>query len=101
MTTLAKRPGAEELRGLFQYYFEAPGGLEIECWLEYEPEQAATDTDPSFEACTTLVFALINDYDIENLLRMDVVAAIEHMALEYRYYAALDVRTSADDIDPI
>ncbi len=99
MSTASAFPNAEDFRGLFRYFFEAPGGLEIECWLEYEAEQAATDIDPHYAATTTLVFALVNGCDIENLLRPDVVAAIERIAVEYREHEAEEAKAVATDLN--
>lgn len=100
MTQLAKRPTDAELRGLFQYYFETPTGLDIECWLEYELAEPQTHDHPGSPAAATLIFALVNDYDIADLLDEDVGRLIERLAQEYLEQAHESAKADATLFTP-
>lgn len=68
-------------QGLFKFSCTVRG-VDIECYIEYEPGEPATFDDPGFDDCVYLHHAHIGDVDVINLLNDHVIAEIEEKALE-------------------
>ena len=83
------KPVAEDLKGLYQHTFETVGGLVLQCYLDYSPEECATYYHPGCAASVELVWALVEGVDIAEVIG-DLALTIEEEALE-------DMATAADD----
>lgn len=62
---------------MIQYHFETFGGLELDCWLDYDSGEKATADDSGSEPCAELVQALVGDIDIKEVLGEFWIALIE------------------------
>lgn len=74
------------LKGLYEYEYETPTGLFIDCYLVYEEEHdggnpANPDSEESWPESITLSYALVNGIDALCLLDEDIVSEIEAAAL--------------------
>ena len=67
--------------GLYEYQYTDGDGLLLDCHLEYEAHEAATQDCPGTPESITLIYALCNGVDIANVLSEDVIAQIEEEAL--------------------
>lgn len=56
------------------------GGMELECELEYDPPQAATEIDPAWPAVAILTRAKTGGVDVTPLLSDELVEQIEGAA---------------------
>jgi hypothetical protein len=74
------------LKGLYEYAYESPTGLFIDCYLVYEEEHdggnpANPDSEESWPKSITLTHALVNGVNIVGVLSEDTLATIETEAL--------------------
>ena len=60
---------------MIQYHFETFGGLELDCWLDYDPGEM--DGDYRVEPCAELVQALVGDIDIKEVMDKFWIETIE------------------------
>jgi hypothetical protein len=74
-------PGADDLRGLYQYRFETSMGLVIQCYLEHQTAEEATDVCPPIDERMELIWACVGGIDISEVLT-DIAPVIEAEALE-------------------
>ena len=83
------------LKGLFEYAYESPTGLFIDCYLVYEEEHdggnpANPDSEESWPESITLTHALVNGVNIVGVLSEDTQSTIESEALASMATAAFD-----------
>ena len=83
------------LKGLYEYSYESPTGLFVDCYLVYEEEHdggtpANPDSEESWPESITLMYALVNGVDISSVLSEDVQSTIEAEALASMETAAFD-----------
>ena len=72
------------LNGLYEYAYESPTGICIDCYLYYEEEHdggTGPNSDESYPESITLMYALVNGVDISGVLSEDVQSTIETEAL--------------------
>jgi len=62
------KPTREDLKGLYNLVFETAGGLTLDCYLEYEPEERETRDEPGSPASMELVWALVGGIDISEVI---------------------------------
>lgn len=62
---------------MIQYHFETFGGLELDCWLDYDPGEKATVDDSGVEPCAELVQAFVKGIDIKEVLDKFWIELIE------------------------
>jgi len=72
---------SDDTKGLYQYQYTGSEGLELDCYLEYEPAERQTQWEPGCPESITLVYALHKDEDISEVLSDDVRSTIEKEAL--------------------
>jgi len=60
---------------MIQYHFETFGGLEIDCWLDYDPGEM--DGDYRVEPQAELVQAFVEGIDIKEVLDKFWIETIE------------------------
>jgi hypothetical protein len=60
---------------MIQYHFETFGGLELDCWLDYDPGEM--DGDFRIEPNAELVQALVGDIDIKEVMDKFWIETIE------------------------
>jgi len=72
---------SDDTKGLYQYQYTGSEGLELDCYLEYEPAERKTQWEPGCPESITLVYALHKDEDISEVLSDDVRSTIETEAL--------------------
>ena len=78
--TAGYKPDKEDLKGLYNHRFETAGGLVLDCYLSYEAEERETRDEPGCAASMELVWALVEDVDISEVLG-DLAETIEEEAL--------------------
>ena len=83
------------LKGLYEYPYESPTGLCIDCYLDYQEEHdggspANPDSEESWPESITLTHALVNGVNIVGVLSEDVQSTIETEALASMTTAAVD-----------
>ena len=88
------KPTAADLKGLYHHTFETSGGLVLQCYLDYSPEERATYDHPGCAACVELVWALVEGVDISEVIG-DLALTIEEEALEDMVTAADDAKADA------
>ena len=57
------------------------GGIELDCELEYDRGQTASEIDPPYPAAAYLISAKVGGVDILPLLRDTIIADIEEGAI--------------------
>jgi hypothetical protein len=57
------------------------GGIELDCELEYEPGQTASEIDPPYPPAAYLTSAKVGGVDILPLLGNDLIGQIEEGAI--------------------
>jgi hypothetical protein len=57
------------------------GGIELDCELEYEPGQTASEIDPPYPPVAYLTSAKVGGVDILPLLGNDLIGQIEEGAI--------------------
>lgn len=75
------KPTKADLKGLIYHRFETSGGLVIECYLAFEPEERATFDHPGCAAAVELIWAMVEGVDISEVIG-DLAGTIEDEALE-------------------
>ena len=60
---------------MIQYHFETFGGLELDCWLDYDPGEM--DGDYRVEPQAELIQAFVEGIDIKEVLDKFWIEAIE------------------------
>ena len=83
------------LKGLYEYAYESPRGICIDCYLDYEEEHdggnpSNPNSEESWPESITLMYALVNGVDISGVLSEDAQSTIETEALDSMATAALD-----------
>lgn len=68
--------------GLYAYQFTHAAGLVIDCHLEYTKAEPASHDCPGEPESLELVYALVNDIDVFEVLSDDVVGLIEEEAAQ-------------------
>ena len=53
---------------IVQYHFTTSGGLELDCWLDYDPGERATYDDSGMEPYAELLQAFVGDIDIKEVM---------------------------------
>jgi len=86
---------ARDTKGMVQYTFTNSEGLELDCWLEYEPAERQTHLEPGCSKSIDLVYALHKGEDISEVLSEDVIGLIEEEALADMKARDEDDRTEA------
>lgn len=71
-----------DFTGMYAYEYESSLGLCLRCYLDYEPAEKATQSEPGCTASMELVYAFAGLIDISEVLSADVKAKIEAEALE-------------------
>lgn len=79
--TAGYMPDAADLHGLYPYRFETAGGLVIQCYLEHQTAEDATDVCPPIAERMELIWACVGHIDISEVL-VDMEPVIEAEALE-------------------
>jgi len=72
---------ARDTKGMVPYTFTSSEGLELECYLDYEPAEKQTNWEPGCSESIELIYALHKGEDISEVLHDDVKALIEEEAL--------------------
>jgi hypothetical protein len=62
-------------------YLYRHGGIELDCELEFEPGQTASEIDPPYPAAAYLISAKVGGVDILPLLGNDLIGQIEEGAI--------------------
>ena len=62
-------------------YLHRHGGIELDCELEFEPGQTASEIDPPYPAAAYLISAKVGGVDILPLLGNDLIGQIEKSAI--------------------
>jgi hypothetical protein len=62
-------------------YLHHHGGIELDCELEYDRGQTASEIDPPYPAAAYLISAKVGGVDILPLLRDTIIADIEEGAI--------------------
>ena len=88
------RPTAKDLRGLYRHRFDTAGGLVMDCYLDYSPEERATYDEPGSAAQIELVWALVGGIDINEVIG-DLALTIEEKAMECMATVAEDSKADA------
>jgi hypothetical protein len=57
------------------------GGIELDCELEYEPGQTASEIDPPYPPVAYLIAAKVGGVDVLPLLGNDLIGQIEEGAI--------------------
>ena len=83
------------LKGLYEYAYESPTGLFVDCYLVYEEghdggNPSNPDSEESWPESITLTHALVNGVNIAGVLSEDVQSTIETEALDSMATAAFD-----------
>lgn len=81
------------LKGLYEYAYETPSGLCIDCYLDYQEAHdggTGPNSDESYPESISLTYALVNGVDISSMLSEDVQSTIETEALDSMATAAFD-----------
>lgn len=86
---------ASDTKGMVQYTFTNSEGLNLECWLEYEPAERQTHWEPGCSESIDLVYALHKGEDISEVLSDDVIGLIEEEAMADMKARDEDDRTEA------
>lgn len=76
------KPTKEDLKGLYNHCFETFGGLVLDCYLSFEPEEPVTDDDSGCAASVELEWALVEGVDISEVLDGHWAELIENEALK-------------------
>jgi hypothetical protein len=80
--TAGYKPTKEDLKGLFNNQFETSGGLVLDCYLSFEPEERETDNDSGCAASMGLEWALVEGVDISEIIDSHWIHMIENEALK-------------------
>ena len=80
--TMGYKPTEEDLKGLYNHCFETFGGLVLDCYLSFEPEERETDDDSGCAASMELEWALVEGVDISEVLAGFWAELIENEALK-------------------
>ena len=75
------RPTTEDLAGLYRYRFETAGGLVMDCYLDHQTAEEATDVCPHIPEHLELIWACVGGIDISEVIG-DCKQTIEEEALE-------------------
>ena len=75
------KPSKEDLKGLYNYRWETPAGLMLDCYLSYEAEERETQDEPGCAASMELECALVEGVDISEVLDGLWAEMIENQAL--------------------
>jgi len=62
-------------------YLHQFGGIELDCSLEYEPGQTASEIDPPYPPVAYLTSAKVGGVDVLPLLGNDLIGQIEEGAI--------------------
>lgn len=76
------KPDAQDLEGLYQYFYEMPDGLVLDCRLDYEPLEAVTYDNAGYAAQITLQWAMVEGVNVDGLLDIGQKLAIEIAAMQ-------------------
>ena len=85
--TAGYTPDAADLHGLYPFRFETAGGLVIQCYLEHQAAEDATDVCPPIAERMELIWACVGHIDISEVIQ-DLAPVIEADALEDMQEAA-------------
>ncbi len=83
------------LQGLHQYWFETPRGLEVECWLAFEPAEPETHDHPGTPSSIHLLHAFVAAHDVTELIGDIMRDMIEFRARAYMEHV-IDDNIKAD-----
>jgi hypothetical protein len=71
-----------DTKGLVSYTYKSSIGVEVECHLKHKLEEHSTLFEPGCVESMELVYALVNNVDISDLMGADLVKTIEDLALQ-------------------